>query len=220
MKAFILDGKILPFRDGQTIMDCALENGIDIPRLCHFPGLKPHGSCRLCTVKIDGRHASACTQPASEGMKVECDIPELRRLRLSLLRMLFVEGNHYCPSCEKSGSCRLQEAAYREGMTDLHYRPFYPKRAMDASHPEILVDRDRCIFCALCVRASRDFDGKNVFDLSGRGLETHLVFNSASGLLADTDVSVNDRAIEICPVGAILVKGRGFVIPIGQRLYD
>lgn len=28
------------------------------------------------------------------------------------------------------------------------------------------------------------------------------------------------KAMEICPVGAILVKERGFVVPIGKRKYD
>lgn len=220
MKTIKLDGEALPFQEGETIMDCALAGNIHIPHLCHLPGLKPHGSCRLCTVKIDGKFAAACTQPAVEGMHVESDTIELRQMRLAILRMLFVEGNHYCPSCEKSGSCRLQYAAYHEGMLDLHYRPFFPKREMDASHPEILIDRDRCIFCALCVRASQDIDRKNVFGISGRGLDTHLVINSESGLLVDTDISVNDKAVEVCPVGAILVKGKGFDVPIGRRLYD
>lgn len=220
MKTVSLDGAVVPFAEGQTVMECALAANISIPHLCFLPGFLPHGSCRLCTVKIDGRLASACTQPAMAGQHVEIDTEELRQVRLSLLRMLFVEGNHYCPACEKSGSCRLQKAAYDEGMLDLHYRPWYPKRKMDASHPDVLIDRDRCIFCELCVKASRDVDGKNIFGISGRGIDTHLVVNSKSGLLADTDISAQDRAVEVCPVGAILVKGRGFEIPIGKRLYD
>ena len=220
MKTINLDGRDISFAEGQTVMDCALAAQLPMPHLCHLPGLKPHGSCRLCTVKIDGRFASACTQPAGEGMRVESDTEELHEIRLGILRMLFVEGNHYCPSCEKSGSCKLQHAAYNEGMLDLHYPPFYPKREMDASHPDILIDRDRCIFCELCVRASRDIDGKDIFGIAGRGRDVRLVINSSSGLLADTDISVKDRAVQVCPVGAILVKGRGFEVPIGERTYD
>lgn len=220
MKSIILDGREIPFEDGQTVMDCAQASDLPIAHLCHLPGYTPYGSCRLCTVKIDGRFSSACTQPAREGMQVESNTEELKEMRLGILRMLFVEGNHYCPSCEKSGSCELQHAAYEEGMLDPHYRLFYPKREMDASHPDILIDRDRCIFCALCVRASRDVDGKAVFGISGRGLATRLVVNSKSGLLVDTDISVEDKAVHVCPVGAILIKGRGFDVPIGKRLYD
>ena len=40
---------------------------------------------------------------------------------------------------------------------------------MDASHPDVLIDFNRCILCELCVRASRDVDSKEVFAVAGRG---------------------------------------------------
>ena len=83
--------------------------------------------------------------------------------------MLFVEGNHVCPTCEKSGNCQLQAVAYYLGMLTPHFNHFYPPREVDASHPDVVIDFNRCILCELCVRASRDVDGKNVFGLSGRG---------------------------------------------------
>jgi [NiFe] hydrogenase diaphorase moiety small subunit len=63
-------------------------------------------------------------------------------------------------------------------------------------------------------------DGKNVFGLAGRGMRTHLVVNSESGLLKDTDIAPDDAAATICPTGAIVVKRVGYHIPIGERLYD
>ncbi len=76
--------------------------------------------------------------------------------RKTLLQMLFVEGNHFCPSCEKSGNCLLQATAYEMGMEGPHFEEFYPDRAVDASHPDLLLDFNRCILCGLCVRASHD----------------------------------------------------------------
>ena len=70
-----------------------------------------------------------------------------------------------------------------------------------------MIDFDRCILCELCVRASRAFDGKNVFSIAGRGIGSHLVVNSPSGRLGDSDFSATDKAAHVCPVGAILVKG-------------
>ena len=70
------------------------------------------------------------------------------------------------------------------------------------------------------MRASRDVDRKNVFALAGRGLRSHLIVNSESGRLADTDFAATDRAAEVCPVGAILKKRVGFATPIGKRTYD
>ena len=105
-------------------------------------------------------------------------------------------------------------------MMSPHYNQFFPDRPLDASHQDYLLDFNRCILCSLCVRASRDVDGKNVFALSGRGIMSHLIVNAKSGLLADTNFSGNDKAASVCPVGVIIKKRTGFAIPIGQRTFD
>src|SRR5690606_24874033 len=105
-------------------------------------------------------------------------------------------------------------------LTTAQFNPLFPVRPVDASHPEVLLDFNRCILCELCVRASALVDEKHVFALSGRGITKHLVVNAESGRLADTALGVNDKAMSVCPVGAILRKRRGFEKPIGQRKYD
>ena len=219
-QTFMLDGKAIPFEEGQTIIQAATAAGVFIPHLCYHPDFKPHGSCKLCTVKVNGRQAASCTMRAMAGMVVENNTEELNGERLALTQMLFVEGNHFCPSCEQSGNCQLQATAYHLGMMSPHYDHFFPNRPVDASHPEVLLDFNRCILCSLCVRASRDVDGKNVFALSGRGIKTHLIVNAKSGQLGDTDFTLDDKAAQVCPVGVILKKRRGFAVPIGERTYD
>ena len=83
-----------------------------------------------------------------------------------------------------------------------------------------MIDFNRCILCELCVRASRDNDGKSVFAIAGRGIDAHLVINAESGKLGDTDFAASDKAAHVCPVGAILPKHKGYEVPIGKRLYD
>ncbi len=217
---FTLDGEDVPFEPGATILQAARRAGRYIPHLRWHPEFAPHGSCRICTVKVDGRMGAACTVRAAPGLEVESATAELNTQRKTLLQMLFVEGNHFCPSCEKSGNCLLQATAYQMGMEGPHFEEFYPDRRVDASHPDLLLDLNRCILCELCVRASREVDGKNVFAIAGHGIAAHLVVNSESGRLADTDFASTDRAASVCPVGVILPKRRGFVIPIGQRRYD
>lgn len=217
---FTIDGRKVPFKPGQTIMDAAMAAGIYIPHLCHNPAFKPHGSCRVCTVKLNGRFVSACTAPAVDGSEVENDTEELQADRRTLLQMLFVEGNHVCPGCEKSGHCQLQAVAYYCGMLAPELTHLYPNREVDASHPDVVIDFNRCILCALCVRASEEVDGKKVFAISGRGIQSHLVINSSSGKLGDSEFDASDRAAHVCPVGAILPKRLGYDVPIGKRLYD
>jgi [NiFe] hydrogenase diaphorase moiety small subunit len=219
-RSFRLDGQEIPFTEGQTLMDAALAAGEYIPHLCHNPALAPHGSCRLCVVGIKGRYVSACTQPAVAGIEVDNSSAELIGYRRALVQMLFVEGNHVCPACEKSGACQLQAVAYYLGMLAPHYTHFFPRRPLDASHPEFFIDHNRCILCELCVRASRDLDGKRVFAIAGRGTGSRLVVNAPSGRLGDSGFAATDRAAHVCPVGAILPKHRGYAVPIGHRLYD
>jgi [NiFe] hydrogenase diaphorase moiety small subunit len=217
---FTLDARSLAFEPGQTIMDAALAAGIYIPHLCHNPAFAPHGSCRVCVVTIAGRQVSACTTAASDGLVVDSTSEAIQVTRRAILQMLFVEGNHVCPACEKSGDCQLQAVAYYTGMLSPHFTHFFPRRSVDASHPDVLIDFNRCILCELCVRASRDHDGKRVFAISGRGLESHLVIDSPSVRLGDSLFEANDLAAQVCPTGAILPKHRGYETPIGQRRYD
>ena len=220
MPTFLLDDREVPFNDGETILSAAMAAGHYIPHLCWRPELEPHSSCRLCTVIINGRPFSSCTQPALRDQKVECDTKALVAMRRAVVQMLFIEGNHYCPCCEKSGGCKLQATAYLLGMQDSHFHHRFPVRARDLSHAEVALDRDRCIRCEICVRASRALDGKNVFAVHGRGIESNLAVNSPTGLLKDSAVAPGDAAVRLCPTGALLVKGHGFDTPIGSRPYD
>jgi [NiFe] hydrogenase diaphorase moiety small subunit len=217
---FLLDGEPIPFTPGETIMQAALAAGHYIPHLCYHREFKPHGSCKVCTVRANGQTVASCTLPAQAGLSVECAAPDLEENRRTLVQMLFVEGNHFCPSCEKSGNCLLQAVAYDLGVLSADLDHFYPNRPIDASHPGLLLDFNRCILCELCVRASAEVDGKSVFALSGRGMSKHLIVNAESGRLADTDIALTDKAVEVCPVGVILKKRVGFAVPIGKRRYD
>lgn len=216
---FIIDGVEIQGRKGQTILEAAEAAGIYIPRLCHLKGLTPHGSCRVCTVLVNGRPQASCTQPVAEGIVVESESERVRQIRRDIIDMLFVEGNHFCMFCEKSGNCELQAMAYRFGILTPKFPYQFPKRGVDASHPDIFVDHNRCILCGRCVRASRDLDGKHVFDFVGRGPHKRVAVN-AEARLADTNLDASDKATEVCPVGAILRKRVGYAVPVGKRLYD
>jgi len=219
-KTFKLDGVEIPFTEGQTIMDAALAAGAYIPHLCHNPDYEPHGSCRVCVVGVGKRQVASCTTPATDGMEVDSSSETIQSTRRTILQMLFVEGNHVCPACEASGNCQLQAVAYYTGMLSPHFTHFFPRRPVDASHPDTVIDYNRCILCELCVRASRDKDGKAVFAVAGRGIESHLVIDSPTGLLGDSSFSAADHAAHVCPTGAILPKHQGYDRPIGERLYD
>jgi len=215
----IIDGKEVPAKASQTVMQAADAAGHYIPRLCYVKELTPGGHCRVCTVKVNGRPQNACTFPVAEGQVIENDTDELEGLRRMIVEMLFVEGNHICPTCEASGNCELQAMGYRLGLLAPQLPYFNMRRELDASHKDVYVDRNRCILCGRCVQASKQLDGKNVFGFEGRGVRKRIAVD-AEHSLSETALAGTDEAAKKCPTGAIVIKRTGWQVPIGRRTYD
>jgi len=215
---FKIDGVECMAESGTYIVEAARENNIYIPTLCNIRGVKPRGSCRICTVLVNGRPMSACTTPIADGMEIINDTKEINEIRKSIIEVLFVEGNHFCPACEKSGNCELQALAYRFQMMVPRFPYLFPVREVDASNPKIIKDHNRCILCKRCIRAIKTADGKNVFAFKKRGLKLEIIIDPELGDKFTDELA--QKAIEICPVGAILPREKGYQIPIGQRKYD
>ena len=166
MKEFVtitIDDQEIKARPGEFIVSAARRNGIYIPTLCNMPGVKPAGSCRICTVYVNGRPMTSCTTPVAEGMEIITKDPELDDFRRSVVELLFIEGNHFCPACEKSGNCELQALGYRLEMMAPRYPYQFPKRDIDASWPLLLKDHNRCVLCKRCIRTILDEEGHHIF---------------------------------------------------------
>jgi len=215
----IIDGQTVEAKAGQTILEAAGAAGVYIPHLCYHKDLTPGGHCRICTVKVNGKPINACTMVVGNGMVIENDTPELNDMRKSIIEMLFVEGNHICPACEKSGNCELQALAYRFQMMAPRYPYLFPKRKLDGSHPAVYIDRNRCVLCGRCVRSSKEVDKKYVFGFEGRGIHMALTVDARRSL-SETDLSAADKAATYCPTGSLVVKHVGWKMPVGTRKYD
>ncbi|NPV82530.1 MAG: 2Fe-2S iron-sulfur cluster binding domain-containing protein [Candidatus Aminicenantes bacterium] len=214
---FTIDGKDCQADPGMTIYEAAKASGIYIPVLCHFEGLKPVGSCRICSVRVNGRWMASCTQPVTPGMVIENTSPEVEEYRRAIIEMLFVEGNHFCPACEKSGNCELQALAYRYQIMVPQFPYLFPKKDIEA-FPKFLLEHNRCVQCQRCIRAIQTPDGKKIFAMKNRSGRVRI--NVDKKLAASLSDEEAQKAMDICPVGAILKKEVGFRVPIGQRKYD
>lgn len=213
-----IDGKEILAKEGQSLVDAARDNGVFIPTLCDFKSLRPAGTCRMCTVKVGGRFVSGCTTTAAYGMVVENETNELIDLRKGIIEMLFVEGNHMCPSCEKSGDCELQALAYRYRMTAPRFPFLFPHRKVDATLPHLLIEHNRCIQCLRCVRGVKAKDGHELFGFSERGGEIRITLDTT-----DPDAVTENtaqKAMAICPVGALIKKRTAYQTPMGSRKFD
>ncbi len=214
-----VDGIAVVAVAGQTILEACDVAGIYIPRLCYHPDLAPGGNCRVCTCKVNGRNVAACLTPAADGMVVQNDTKQLTDDRRAVIEMLFVEGEHPCPYCVASGSCELQALGYRLGMSAPTQPYQWPRRPIDATHPDITLDHGRCILCSRCIRASRMEDGKTVFGFDGRGITMRLNVDAEGGL-GDTQMAAIDKAARVCPVACIVINRDAYRIPNGRRRFD
>ncbi len=213
-----IDGKSIQTEAGKNLVDVAKENGVYIPTLCYFKELNPLGTCRICTVKLNGRHTTGCTVKVSEGMNIEVDTPELLDNRKAIIEMLYAEGNHFFPTCEKSGNCDMQNHGYNMGLTVTRYPHVFSDKMVDFTPTRMIMESNRCILCKRCVEEIKSADGKNVFSFVGRGAKTRVQIDyTEEAKLTEKEAL---HAMDICPVGAILIKGVASEKPFGDRKYD
>ncbi len=215
-----IDGVKVEAEEGETLVDVIRRSGTYIPTLC-YPGKEYGclGTCRVCTCKVNGNYAATCTLPVSDGMEVEANSQEDRDIRKAIIEMLFTEGKHNCPSCEKSGRCDLQGVAYETGMMVSRFPYRFPVTENDDRSEKIWLERDRCIFCQRCVNLIKDEEtGKKIFNISKRGGKARIEIDVELANRMSEEQAL--KAMELCPVGCILRKGVGFNHPIGQRKYD
>ena len=152
---FSMDGRDIPFEPGQTILQAAMAAGVYVPHLCFHAEFKPHGSCKVCTVKVNGRTATSCTTPARAGRRRSSRRPpRSESCGRTSSSSSSPRATTSARRARRAASCTLQAVAYELEVTSPHYNPLFPDRPVDASHPDVLLDFNRCILCELCIRAS------------------------------------------------------------------
>lgn len=214
-----IDGRNILTEEGRNLVDVAKENGFFIPYLCYFESIEsPLGTCRTCTCRINGKFGPACTEKVREGLTVEVNAPDLKDMRKALVEMMFAEGNHICPSCEKSGNCDLQHMGYELGIAISRFPHLFKDRLIDYDAKRMIMEHNRCIKCMRCVVEIKNDDGKNVFSYQNRGNETYvgIDYNEEKKLTREQAI----HAMNICPTGAIIVRGESYGMPFGFRKFD
>lgn len=219
MVQITIDDKPYQVQEGRTLVDVAKELGIFIPSLCYYEHIQPPlGTCRVCSCLVNGRPAAGCMVKTKEGLEVTLDTPVLKDTRQALLEMHFAEGNHFCPSCEKSGDCDLQHMGYEMGITLSRFPHVFKDRVIDYNPKRLVIEHNRCVLCRRCVEEVLSPDGKQIFSFQKRGNDT--VVEVDLELEAQLTEAEADRAMHICPTGAILVKGKSNTRPFGERRFD
>jgi bidirectional [NiFe] hydrogenase diaphorase subunit len=209
VKTLIIDGQEVSALRGQTILEVARENDINIPTLCHLEGLSDVGACRLCLVEIKGSNKllPACVATVYEGMEVSTNTERLKKHRRMILEMLFAERNHICAVCVSNGHCELQAMAQELGVTHIRLPYRNPELTVDASHERFTADHNRCILCMRCVRVCAEIEGAHVWDVMGRGINS-IVITDLNDEWGKSTCTRCGKCVQVCPTGALFDKSK------------
>ena len=214
MPELTINGKKYPFTPGQTILQAALDQGVEVPHYCYHPGLSVVANCRIClgevwapnprTGKLEAfpKLVPTCQQAASEGMVVYTDSPKAVANQKSVMEFLLINHPVDCPVCDQAGECHLQDYSYQYGRGQSRFTEAKNKQPKKDVGPNILLYSDRCIMCTRCVRFTREVTGTNELMVDGRGATEQI--DIFPGMALNNELAGN--VVDLCPVGALLDK--------------
>jgi len=202
-----INNRELTGKPGQTILESAMENGIEIPNLCHDRRLVPTGSCRMCLVEVDGQHSpvTACTFQIQDGMVVRTDTEEIHSLRKTVLELLFYEHRGSCTTCDDNGDCKLQQYAYEYQIDDEFLNQAgssEPRSNYTTGNEAIQYDPDKCIRCGRCIRICEEVQMDNALTFRERASQVE-VTTAFDMPLNDSTCELCGQCVSTCPTGAL-----------------
>jgi len=227
----VINGNEFSFEHGETILQVARKNDIDIPTLCHLKGTTPTGSCRVCVVEVEGARSliASCSAPASSNMVVHTESLPVIQARKVIIQLLLSSGNHNCAVrgsdgedwtqfqlqvqkdddsselCPVWGDCQLQDLAYRYQVSGESFSATETKTPMETVNPFIVRDFSRCINCGRCVQACNEIQVNNAINFGYRGSSTKIIA-AGDRPLKDADCVFCGECVQVCPVGALVEK--------------
>jgi NADH-quinone oxidoreductase subunit G len=209
-----IDGRQVTVEKGKTVLQAAIEHGIEVPYYCYHPGIGIDGSCRVCIVKIEKmpKLQTSCSTVCTEGMVVSTDAPDVIQARAGVFEFLLVNHPLDCPVCDKGGECPLQDFSYNFGPAQS--RTDFPRRVFDGEGvkgdvdfgPTLMLNRQRCILCTRCVRFMRDVDGDAQINIIDRGYGSEIATFQEEGVHS----LISGNLMDVCPVGAITTRDYRF----------
>lgn len=223
-----INGKQYAVPEGITVLEAAKANGIYIPTLCAYEGMKPKAACRLCIVNIKGedKEKLACATKVKDGMVITTDSDELFAKRKETVQEMFRQHTvdcHHCmrigstkakdfePSfckdcyfcdCVRDGFCELQQKALEFGIDELPFEIHEHDFVIDDSTGSVIRDPNKCIKCRRCVDVCK---AQGVGILGLIKTENGQTVGAKGSLMADGCVRCG-RCVNVCPTGALFMK--------------
>ncbi|MBV6464864.1 MAG: NADP-reducing hydrogenase subunit HndD [Anaerolineales bacterium] len=199
---FLMDGKEITAADGQTLLEAARENGVDIPTICWHEATTSNAVCRICVVEVEGMRLlqPACIVKAAERMKVQTRSERVTRARRTVLEMLastmdLSDAPEILTMMDEYGAdaSRFPEARRRES-------------EVKDDNPMYIRDYSKCLLCWRCVQVcAADAQYTFAINFDGRGYDTQIgtFFDRA---IPETTCVLCGQCVGVCPTGALKAK--------------
>ena len=198
-----------------SLLQVALDNGVEIPHYCYHPGMSVVASCRICLaevaqpnprnegkVELIPKLVPTCQTPAVDGAEVYIRSPKSIANQKAVMEYLLINHPLDCPVCDKAGQCSLQDYSYNYGRSSSRFQEQKIKQPKKDIGTHVLLYSDRCIMCTRCVRFTREVTGTNELGVFGRGALEQIDVFPGDGLTNE----LSGNVVDICPVGALLDK--------------
>jgi NADP-reducing hydrogenase subunit HndD len=207
MNKVTIDGLSLLVEKGTTILEAALQAGLNIPTLCYRPELKPEGVCRVCLVELGGSSTlvGACHTKVEDGMIVWTRSPKATRARELTIELLMARHDERCVCDQNSDNCRLHALADSVNIKPSGIpRKLLPQNIENRSQV-IWIEQKKCILCCLCIRACHELANQDILALANRASDTRVVFDVDRLLHEETCINCG-ICVDYCPTGAISME--------------
>jgi formate dehydrogenase major subunit len=211
--SFTLNGQPVAASAGETILEAAERLGVEIPRLCHQPGMRPDGNCRTCMVEIKGERvlAPSCCRYPAEGMEVTTNSARAVTSQKMSIELLLSDVPERAYTLDSELDFWARKMAIGKPRFTARAQP-----AEDLSHPAMAVHLDACIQCKRCVRACREEQVNDVIGYAFRAGGSKIVFDFDDPMGHSTCVACGE-CVQACPTGALMpARDAGLIVPDKQ----
>ena len=207
MISLTIDGVQVQVPQGTMVLEAARQAGIRIPTLCFLKGINEIGACRMCVVDSGARSLQAsCVLPATDGMVVKTNTPEIREYRRNILKLTLSTHEKKCLSCIRSQNCELQKLCQELGVDDdEQYAGVKNEYFVDDLSPSIVRDNNKCVLCRRCVSVCQKVQNVGVIGPVNRGFKT-AIESPWEMKLSEMSCINCGQCIVNCPVGALYEK--------------